>query len=406
MRKFVAVLVSSVALLCAVGMAGAQTAPPAKTLAKTALLTYTGTITELDRTGRIITTSGPEGVHTWEIPQSITQAQIDGLKLGDVISVNYFDAISLRKKPAGEAVVDTVDPTTHIRTATITVTAVDNATRTLTFTGANGRTYTRSVVDQADIELLRTVAPGDRADVSWYETMEIIHGAVGDDWRNHRVTASILWGPDNQFSGKMIKAANGTTTSGAPINLDETTFDETYGRMALFKVGVGYRTSARAEIVVNLVIERSSAETVQVGTVGTARVPVSVNFDDYNYWGVEGGQRFFFSKGRVTPYVGYLVGLNRFGDIRGTFVNTPSNLLPGYAAQDQKFFEKSWALSFGPTGGVLIGLGPIELMAETQFRYMGGLSDVDWLVEEGLRDINSQSSRWSVPFLFGARVRF
>ena len=29
-------------------------------------------------------------------------------------------------------------------------------------------------------------------------------------------------------------------------------------------------------------------------------------------------------------------------------------------------------------------------MFETQLRYMGGLSDVDWLVEEGLRDINER----------------
>ena len=45
-------------------------------------------------------------------------------------------------------------------------------------------------------------------------------------------------------------------------------------------------------------------------------------------------------------------------------------------------------------------------MAETQMRFMGGLSDVDWLVEEGLRDINGESSRWSLPILVGARIRF
>jgi hypothetical protein len=50
---------------------------------------------------------------------------------------------------------------------------------------------------------------------------------------------------------------------------------------------------------------------------------------------------------------------------------------------------------------VLIGVGPFEVMAETQIRFMGGLSDVDWLVEEGLRDINSESSRWSLPKLVG-----
>ena len=123
-------------------------------------------------------------------------------------------------------------------------------------------------------------------------------------------------------------------------------------------------------------------------------------------WGLEGGQRWFFARTRFTPFVGYLVGVNRNQDLRGTFVGVPTSVTPGLAAQDGKFFEASWAFSFGPTGGFLIGIGPIEFMAETQLRFMGGLSDVDWLVEEGLRDINSESSRWSIPLMVGVRVRF
>jgi hypothetical protein len=46
------------------------------------------------------------------------------------------------------------------------------------------------------------------------------------------------------------------------------------------------------------------------------------------------------------------------------------------------------------------------VMAELQIQYIGKLSDVDWLVEEGLRDINDDSSRWSFPILFGVRGRF
>jgi hypothetical protein len=41
-------------------------------------------------------------------------------------------------------------------------------------------------------------------------------------------------------------------------------------------------------------------------------------------------------------------------------------------------------------------------MIETQLRYLGGLSEVDWLVEDGLRDINTDSGRWSIPIQFGA----
>jgi hypothetical protein len=147
---------------------------------------------------------------------------------------------------------------------------------------------------------------------------------------------------------------------------------------------------------------------VQIGTAGTnPQIPLAVDFTEYKYWGFEGGQRFFFPRGRLTPFAGWLAGFNRHQDIRGTFVGVPSSVTPGLAAQDGKFFEKSWAFSLGPTGGVLIGVGPsFEVLVESQLRILGGLSDVDWLVEEGLRDINSKSSRWSVPLLVGGRFKF
>ena len=216
----------------------------------------------------------------------------------------------------------------------------------------------------------------------------------------------VQWGPDNQFSGHMIKETSGQTVGGVPINLSETTFDEVYGRMGFFKFAFTYKTSPKVEGVFNFVLSRSSSETVTIGTVSAANVPVSANFDDYNYWGIEGGQRFFFFNVRFSPYVGYLVGINRHDDIRVEFVNVPPSLLPGYAAQDRKMFEKSWAFSAGPIGGLVVPLGPVEILGEVGFRFMGGLSDVDWLVEEGLKDINDESGRWSVPLLIGARVRF
>ena len=207
----------------------------------------------------------------------------------------------------------------------------------------------------------------------------------------------------------MIKEASGQTTGGAPINLDETTYDEVYGRIGMFKIGAAYRTSPRAEAVLNFVWSSSSAEEegVPIGTVGAipSAIPLTVEFTSFKYWGIEMGQRWFFARTRFTPFVGYLVGANRHQDIRGTFVNVPPSLTPGLAAQNGKFFEKSWAISLGPTAGVLVGVGPFEVMAETQFRFMGGLSDVDWLVEEGLKDVNSESSRWSIPILVGGRIR-
>ncbi len=411
-------------VLAASGMAAAQD-PPGAPLGRTAPITYVGTVIAIDPQARLITTRGDDGfTATWEVPPGVLQAQVDAIGVGQRITVVYTDTIGVRRKPAGERAVDRVDAATRMRTATVTVRGIDLAASTITFEGFSGRTFTRRVSDPANVQRLNELAIGDLVDVSWYEDMTIVAGGapvapapvavmppvapmappVVQDSLRHRLTVSVLVGLDNQFSGKMIAASTGRTTTGLPIDLDETTYDEVYGRMGLFKAGIGYRLSPRSELVINGVLSRSSAETVEVGTVGGT--PVSVRFGDYSYWGIEAGQRFYFSRVRFTPFVGYTAGLNRFGDIRGVFVNVPPSELPGYVAQDGKFFEKSWALSFSGTGGVLIGVGPFEVMGEIALRYMGGLSDVDWLVEEGLRDINSESSRWSVPVMVGARIRF
>ena len=115
-----------------------------------------------------------------------------------------------------------------------------------------------------------------RADVTRTETVQAPMQAVpADDEVRHRFTIQAQIGVDNQFSGKMIEAASGHTTGGAPIDFDETTYDEVYGRMAMFKVGVGYRLTPRTEAVLNFVYSRSSAEdeAVQIGTA--TREPVS-----------------------------------------------------------------------------------------------------------------------------------
>ena len=297
-----------------------------------------------------------------------------------------------------------------------TVEAVDQTARTVRIRGEQGNVVTLNVPQSMTaFDRLRV---GDVITVDYREGVAlnvlITSGTaatpsapvpVPDDDFRHRFTISVLWGVDNSFSGNMIASGSGEL-QGVPISLDEKAYDDVYGRMGLFKVGVGYRTSPRSEVVLDLVISRSSAEVVGVGTVGAANAPVTALFDDYNYWGFEGGQRFYFARTRFTPYVGYFVGINRFDVINADFSAPAVGTQPGVAIDNGQFFDKSWALSFGPRGGLLIGLGPIEVMGEVALRYMGGLSDVDPLTEAGLRDINDESSRWSIPVMVGARLRF
>jgi hypothetical protein len=399
-------------------------------------VTLQGTVQSVDHVGRTVTIRGAQGnIVTLDVPMSVTR--FDQVKVGDTISATYSDRVSVRLKPANEPEVDRVvqSSTTPAagalpggnsvrqRETTVTVTAWDPATKVVTFTSPAGVSYTRRVSDSLDPTVIAGLKVGQRVDVTRTEASSITMqfalaanppagaaaapAAAQATSLEHRFTISFQYGPDNSFSGNVIKQTDGATTGGVPINFQDVGYDDVFGEINVFKVGIGYRTTPRSEGIFNFTFGKSGADLVQIGTAGSAfTVPLNVQFSDYKYWGIEGGQRFYFTRARFTPYVGYLVGANRYQEITANFVNVPSGALPGLAAQDGAFFDKSWALSLGPTVGFLVGLGPIEVMGELEIQYIGKMSDVDWLVEEGLRDINDDSSRWSYPILFGARVRF
>jgi hypothetical protein len=398
-------------------------------------VTLQGTVQAVDQTARTITVRGSQGnIVTLDVPTSVTR--LDQVKVGDMITVSYSDRIGVRLHPAGAAEVDRVLTTTTTtapgaapgastareRETTVTVTAWDPTSRVVSFTTPTGVSYTRRLGDTIDPTVVAGLKVGQQVDVTRAEassvTMQfglttpaaaapVAAAGAAVSTLDHRFTIGFQWGPDNSFSGDVIKAASGQTLSGIPVNMQDTSYDDVFGKMNLFKVGIGWRTTPRSEFLFNFRFGRSNADLVQIGTVGsTVTAPLNVQFSDYKYWGVEGGQRMYFTRARFTPFVGYLVGGIRYDDITSNFVDISPSLTPGLAAQDGKFFEKSWALTVGPTGGFLVGLGPIEALAEVQLQYQGKLSDVDWLVEEGLRNVNDDSSRWSIPITFGARVRF
>jgi hypothetical protein len=70
------------------------------------------------------------------------------------------------------------------------------------------------------------------------------------------------------------------------------------------------------------------------------------------------------------------------------------------------FYDQTAAFAAGANIGVLFGAGRMGVFGQLGLRWMSGMSEVDNLQGTGLDDINDKSSRWTLPFVGGVRVRF
>jgi len=176
MKRMVCVLLGAAFLLTAgVGFAQTKTIPGEKT-------TITGTVEAIEASSRTMTVKGPKGNYvTIDVPEDVKK--FPAVKVGDTISVTYYDNVVLRLKRPGEKSVDTagaaVTPGSGAkpggtaatqRTITATITAIDQAIPSITFSGPNNWTYSSRVVDK---KALAQVKVGDRVDITWTDAVLI-----------------------------------------------------------------------------------------------------------------------------------------------------------------------------------------------------------------------------------------
>jgi Cu/Ag efflux protein CusF len=144
-------------------------------------VTHTGTVEAIDHQARTLTLKQASGsMVTLDIPKEVTR--FDSMKIGDKVTAVYYDNVVVRKKPAGEAPVDTLTAAVtpregakggtlgNQRTMTATVEAIDPSVPSITFTGPNGWKYSRRVEDKA---ALKDVKVGDQVDFTWTEAVQV-----------------------------------------------------------------------------------------------------------------------------------------------------------------------------------------------------------------------------------------
>ena len=138
--------------------------------------TSTGTVEAIEKASREVTIKKADGTYTTvDIPQGAKR--FDTMKIGDKVSFRYYENIVLRMKAPGEKDTDTgaaaITPSPGTgpsgtmakqRTITATITAIDPAVPSITFTGPNDWKYSSRVQDK---KALAKVKVGDKVEITW-----------------------------------------------------------------------------------------------------------------------------------------------------------------------------------------------------------------------------------------------
>jgi hypothetical protein len=144
------------------------------------LLTVTATVDAIEHSSRSLTLRKPDNsVTTMKVPKEYLR--FDALKVGDKLSVTYYDNVVIRVKAPGEKDVNTqgesLVPTPGLkpgftigsqRVITATITAIDPKIPSISLAGPSNWAYSSRVEDR---NALKQVKVGDRVDITWTEAV-------------------------------------------------------------------------------------------------------------------------------------------------------------------------------------------------------------------------------------------
>ncbi len=149
--------------------------------------TISATVEATEQSTRTLTLRDPKGeLRTITVPYTVKR--FPEIKVGDVVSVTYYDTITLRVKQPGEKDVDTLaegvtpgggrKPAGTVaaqQTITATIDAIDMNAPSISFKGPRGWSYNTKVQDK---QALSQVKVGDKVDITWTEALLVSVGAA------------------------------------------------------------------------------------------------------------------------------------------------------------------------------------------------------------------------------------
>lgn len=208
-------------------------------------------------------------------------------------------------------------------------------------------------------------------------------------------------GLDNSISGNINSSGIGRINNQAVVVL-KNSYEDVYGTGLHFRFGGGYMLNEASEVRVTFTFQSLDADLTPMGDIGSSKL--YGQYADYQSFGMDVGfRRYADLTPTVRAYGEGTIGL-AFIDETDVILVAPSTNLAGNATD---FYDKTAAFTMGVNAGVLVKVAEkVGVYGQIGLRYVSGMSAVDGLAGTGLETINDKSSRWTLPFIGGVRVRF
>jgi hypothetical protein len=209
-------------------------------------------------------------------------------------------------------------------------------------------------------------------------------------------------GWDNGISGNINSSATGTLNNQVVV-VTSNTYEDVYGTGLHLRTGGAYALDDSTEITGMFTFQSLDADQVTpMGDLGVSNL--YAKYTDYQTFGFDVGLRRYANLSQKFRVYGEgLIGIG-FVDKTDVTLTAPGANFSGQAAD---FYDQTAAFAAGASAGLLVQTGGrLGFYGQLGLRWMSGMAEVDDLEGTGLDDINNKSSRWTLPFVGGVRLRF
>jgi hypothetical protein len=215
---------------------------------------------------------------------------------------------------------------------------------------------------------------------------------------DHPWSFDVGLGFENTLSGNINSGSIGTLDGQAVVILPNS-YGDVYGTGFHFRFGGGYMIDEVTEARGIFTYQSIKADLTPMGDIGVSRL--YGQYDPYRSLALDFGlRRYFETSSSVRPYLEGTIGLGFISDIDVELSAPAANM--NRVSND--FFHSTTAVAFAGGAGLLWQVSPrTGVYGQLGLRWTSGLSTNN---VGGLQGVNEGTSRWTIPVVVGARMRF